>query len=483
MGSDRQLLDSLLQPRRRLRARSPKALRWVALAGVLAVGYLLTLVDYSRLFPEVVSSVPNDRLLTIRVPDFDELLVDPAPEYVADPGQAPAPSAIPVPSFVEGEIALGQSLTRGLTTRGVPEERLNAPLAALSQVFDFRRSRAGDQFEAELRSDGLVTALRYKTDPVTVYEARHVGDGRYDAQKVTIPVEVQVATLAGTIETSLFEAVTRAGEQEALARRIMEVAQWDVDFNKDTRVQDGFRMIFEKILLEGEFLQYGNILAFEYRGAKVDFAAYYHAEAGSEGHYSADGEPLRRMFLVAPCRYRRISSLFDPERRHPVLGRKMPHMGVDFAADTGTPVMSVADGTVSFVGRRGGAGNLVMVKHDRDYETAYAHLSRFARGIREGDVVRQGQVIGFVGNTGLSTGPHLHFGLKFRGEYVDPMARQFSRGARLEGRQLRDFQRRQSQLRLQLEELPLAEVTRAAPLAEPTPEPSILDGDFLENEF
>jgi murein DD-endopeptidase MepM/ murein hydrolase activator NlpD len=217
-------------------------------------------------------------------------------------------------------------------------------------------------------------------------------------------------------------------------------------------------MIYVKVYLNGEFLRYGNILALEYRGTSVRQQAYYYGEVGHEGYYTVDGEPLRRMFLKAPCRYRRISSPFDLNRKHPVLNTVRPHLGVDYAASTGTHVMAVADGTVEFKGRRGAAGNLVILRHKHGYKTAYAHLHGFARGLQRGDEVEQGELIGFVGNTGRSTGPHLHFGMKYQGRYIDPLENADRRLPGLSGRELDEFKRVRDQLRLELEEVIIPDV-------------------------
>jgi murein DD-endopeptidase MepM/ murein hydrolase activator NlpD len=325
----------------------------------------------------------------------------------------------------------------------------------MSEVFDFRRSRAGDEYECEMSSDGVVTSLRYRRSPEVVYEARLVADREYEARQVEVALEIERHTLAGTIENSFFGAVTSAGEQEGLARETVAIFQWDIDFGRDVRSGDGFRILFEKVFLEGEFLRYGRVLAAEYNGAMAQHGAFYFDDPDFEGCYTADGVPLERFFLAAPCRHRRISSRFDLERWHPVLQRRVPHLGVDYAADTGTPAWASADGEVSHVGYDSRAGNVVKIRHSNRYESIYAHLHGFAAGLREGQTVEQGQVIGYVGSTGMSTGPHLHYGLKRRGDYVDPLAEEFERGDTLTGRALRDFQRRHSQLVTRMAEVPL----------------------------
>jgi murein DD-endopeptidase MepM/ murein hydrolase activator NlpD len=288
-----------------------------------------------------------------------------------------------------------------------------------------------------------------------VYEARLVGEREYESRQVEVALEVERSTVAGTIESSFFGAVTSAGESEALARDVVTIFQWDIDFSRDVLPGDGFRVLFEKVSLEGEFLRYGRVLAAEYDGARAQHGAYYFDDPEHAGYYTAEGVPLERFFLAAPCRHRRISSRFDLERWHPVLERRVPHLGVDYAADTGTPVWASADGEVSHMGYDSRAGNMVKIRHANSYESIYAHLNGFAGGLREGQTVEQGELIGYVGSTGMSTGPHLHYGLKRRGDYVDPLEQEFSRGDALSGRALRDFQRRHSQLETHMAEVAL----------------------------
>lgn len=363
-----------------------------------------------------------------------------------------------IPSYVSGEVQRGQTIFAALTERGVPPLTIQPVVNAVGELFDFRRSRSGDRFDAQLDAEGQITRFRYQVSPETVYEARLVGPGEYEAYLTEIPLDVEVFSLAATLEGSLFSTIREHGEQEALARKIVEIFQWDIDFSRDVRPGDAFRLIYEKVYLEGEFLRYGRILAIEYRGARARQAAFYFDNGEEGAYYTASGEPVERMFLRAPCRYRRISSRFNLERMHPVLGRVRPHYGVDYAADTGTPVYAAADGDVVLRDFQGAAGNIVAIRHPNGYRTAYAHLHGFADGLRVGQRVRQGDVIGYVGNTGRSTGPHLHFAMKRHGEFIDPLEHHDRRLEALSGRDLQEFERVRDRLRYQLEELILPQV-------------------------
>ena len=453
VGTPASLYDDLLDRKPRRRRKGPRRLFYL----LIPVALIWSLSKIERpAAPDEVSelTVPTSELLPLRAPEIRGGL---APLLDGeDPGFAELRITGPsFPAFVEGAIESGQSLTGALVSQGVPADSLNPVIASMSEVFDFRRSRAGDEYECEMSSDGVVTSLRYRRSPEVVYEARLVGERQYDARQVEVALDIERHTLAGTIESSFFGAITSAGEQEALARETVAIFQWDIDFGRDVRPGDGFRILYERVHLDGEFLRYGRVLAAEYNGAMVQHAAYYFDDPEHEGYYTEEGVPLERFFLAAPCRHRRISSRFDLDRFHPVLQRRVPHLGVDYAADTGTPVWASADGEVTHRGYDSRAGNMVKIRHANSYESIYAHLHGFAAGLREGQTVQQGQVIGYVGSTGMSTGPHLHYGLKRRGDYVDPLEQEFDRGETLSGRSLRDFQRRHSQLVTRMAEVPL----------------------------
>lgn len=468
-GRSGSLTDGLLDRRRPRRRRQPGS-RWLVLA--LALGAALwvrsALVNGGGTEAEG-AAMPTDRILALRAPEIRGFgaSADDGGGVEFDVALATGPS---FPTYVEGAIEPGQSLTAAVVSRGVPADSLHPVIASLGEIVDFRRSQIGDRFEVELTSEGEITSLRYQRSPEIVYEARLASADGYESRQVEVPLEVEPVVVAGSVEGSFYASVAAIGESEALAQQVVSVFQWDIDFSRDVRPGDAFRILFERVYLEGQFLRYGDVLAAEYEGSRVSHAAYYFDDPEHEGYYTAEGASLERMFLAAPCRYRRISSRFDLERMHPVMNRRAPHVGVDYAADTGTPVWAAADGVVSHVGYNARAGNMVKVRHADEYETVYAHLSRFAARLRPGDRVEQGDVIGFVGSTGMSTGPHLHYGLKHRGEYIDPLGRDWSRGRSLSGRALRDFQRRQSQLAARLAEVPMPAVTAEPETGEEQPE-------------
>lgn len=479
-------LEDLLRPSLGSMTRGARRRRQHRVLLVLLLVVLVLLGISRRLWPgqssnpTVQRTAPVAGLLTLSPPRIDRL------EEIAN-GELPGVAGpMAIPAHVSGTIQSGQSLFAALVAHGIPENSIHPVVASLQQVFDFRRAQPGHDYEADVDPAGAITWIRYRTAPETIFEARRTVDGLYESRQVPVELSVEVHGLSGVVSTSLIGAFVQSGERESLAQKFVDVFQWDLDFSSDVRTGDAFRIVFEKVFLDGDFLRYGRVLAAEYRGQRAAATAFLFEADELTGYYLSDGQSVERLFLAAPCRYRRISSLYDPNRLHPVLRVRRPHLGVDYAAATGTPVYAVADGTVTFAGRRGGNGNLVSIRHAHAYDSGYAHLHRFARGIRAGVTVEQGQIIGYVGSTGLSTGPHLHFALKRNRQFVDPLGEHDIRRPPLRGRALRDFQRLRNQLQAELERLPIPDVQQIEP--EQAQEGSVeamdfVDGDFATGEF
>ena len=252
------------------------------------------------------------------------------------------------------------------------------------------------------------------------------GGPAFEVTMRTVPYETKLVAYTGTVAGTLWDAAVDAGMDPNLVAELADVFAFDVDFNTEVRQGDRFRLVVEQKYLDGKAAGYGSILAAEYvnRGESHK-AIQFRDDAGDAEYFDAQGASLRRMFLRSPLKYRRISSRFSPMRYHPILHLWKAHQGVDFAADAGTPVRTVGDGLIEMARDNGPCGNMVKIRHNATYETAYCHLSAFGPGIRAGERVHQGQVIGYVGMTGLATGPHLHFALYEHGVYVDPLSKHF----------------------------------------------------------
>lgn len=292
---------------------------------------------------------------------------------------------------------------------------------ALSGEIDPRRLRPGLALRGLCGDDGRLRRLEAVLDARTDLIFEPTADGIVSRREVRA-IDHAERRFEGTIESSLFAAVEAAGGDPELAVRIAEIFQWDVDFFRDLRRGDSFVVIVDEQRVDGRAYAWGPIYAARFVNAgRVLDALLYPDSDGTLGYYDPQGRPLRKQFLRSPLKLSRVTSHFNLRRFHPVLKRTMPHYGVDYGAPVGTPVHVTGDGVVTFVGRNGGAGKMVRVRHTNGFETAYLHLSRYGQGIRSGTRVSQGQVIGYVGSTGLSSGPHLDYRVKHNGRWINPL--------------------------------------------------------------
>jgi murein DD-endopeptidase MepM/ murein hydrolase activator NlpD len=327
-------------------------------------------------------------------------------------------SVVPEPLKVfKGTIGRRATLASSLQ-EFVPPGTVHALVEAARPVHDLARVSVGHPFGLTLEANGLLKAFDYGIDELRTL--RVVRDGEtYKADLLTRDYETKIQTFGGTIESSLFNAIEEAGAEDQLALDMADVFSWDVDFNTEVQRGDSFRVAVETMSLDGHFVRYGKVLAAEFvRGERRHQAVRFEGEH-STGYYRPDGTPLRKAFLRSPLKFSRISSRFTHRRFHPVLGVFRPHLGVDYAAATGTPVHASGDGVVTVAGWLGGYGQTVKIRHPNGYETLYGHLSRVL--VRRGQRVAQGAPIGRVGSTGVATGPHLDYRMQRSGAFVDPL--------------------------------------------------------------
>lgn len=317
----------------------------------------------------------------------------------------------------------GDTLASILTRLGL-ETRTASDLLALGGVTkELTRIFPGDQIELRKAADNTLVALRYTFESsARILEIRRQ-DGRYEPTLGDIPLERRITAAAASIDSSLFAAGQQAGLSDTLIMALADVFAWDVDFALDIRKDDHFAVLYEELYRDGQKVRDGNILAAEFTNdGRTYRAVRFDDDSGvASGYYSMDGQAMRKAFLRSPVEFTRISSTFSTGRRHPVLNRIRAHKGVDYAAPTGTPVKATGDGKIAFIGTKGGYGKTVVVQHGTQYSTLYAHLNRFARGIKAGAKVKQGEVIGYVGQTGLATGPHLHYEFLVNGVHRNPL--------------------------------------------------------------
>jgi murein DD-endopeptidase MepM/ murein hydrolase activator NlpD len=321
------------------------------------------------------------------------------------------------------------TLAGALRGSGVSPDLVDTVARTLRGVFDLRGARPGDFYALIRDNSGQLLSFEFQRGRADVYRIERNDVGNLVASRETAQLERRVLQLGGVVKRSLFDAMTDLGESPALVHAFTDIFAWDFDFSTQARPGDEFRLVFEKFYDKDGFVRYGRVQAAEYRAARRDFVAvWFEDESGTGGYYTPDGNAMRRSFLAAPLKYSRISSRYTMSRLHPILHSTRPHEGVDYAAPTGTPVWAVADGEVVFAGWSGGFGQTVRVKHTNGYISCYGHLSRFARGLHVGQRVAQKQLVGFVGATGLATGPHLDFRLARNGHFVDPLRMKIDSG-------------------------------------------------------
>lgn len=330
-----------------------------------------------------------------------------------------------------------QTLAHALYGLALPGGQADAIIGALQGTdFDFRRVRPGDQLRVVTR-DGEVDFVDYRKNTEHEWSVRRSGD-RFIGLRRAVEVEKRVATVELAITSSLWDAAISAGENPDISMALADVFAWDIDFYQDVRVDDRVRVVIEKFISKGRLLRYGDVLAAAYAGSSVGNKRVFRFEVdkGRFTYFQQDGNSARKSFLKSPLKYAHVTSSFGM-RKHPVLKYLKAHNGVDYGTPVGTPVWSVADGTVTHAGWAGANGNLVCIRHMNAFETCYAHLSKV--NVSRGQRVSQKQVVALSGNTGRSTGPHVHYALKRNGAYVNPLNQNFPRAEPLPKAKLADY--------------------------------------------
>jgi len=330
---------------------------------------------------------------------------------------------------MEGEFGSSDTLSTVLARESF-SSAAGAVTRALSKLVDPKLIRPGEHYAVIRDDEGTATSFEYAPTPVLRYVVAQKPDGTWQARKEEKPLVVKTADVSGTIDSSLYESVSKAGESGALVSLLVDLFAWDINFYIDTHPGDHWKVVVEKQYLGGQFYKYGSLLAAEYGGKAGTFRGFYWNPSGQRGrghYYDEKGQALAKSMLKTPLRFVRISSKFDRHRFHPILHRMKAHLGIDYAAPVGTPVWATAGGKVVEVGMKSGSGNTVVINHGSGLQTRYYHLSRFAKGLKPGMQVQQKEVIGYVGTTGLSTGPHLHFSVVKAGVFIDPSTLTISR--------------------------------------------------------
>jgi len=363
------------------------------------------------------------------------------------PPPAPVPPTVQEPQLhtIEGDVKERSTLFKSLSEKNIPLRWIDLIISKLKPYVNFKKIKGGTyHFITDVK--GELVKFIYEASPTEIYEIEKDPQG-YVAQRKKVSLETHLVKVVGEIRSSLFEAMDAVGEQDPLTIAFAEILAWEIDFYKDEREGDQFKVVVEKIYKGDQFIQYGTIHAVEYqRGEKIIRGMRY-----KEGYYNEKGISLKKAFLKAPLRFNRISSKFSRARKHPILGGVRPHYGVDYAAPPGTPIWAVADGSVTSCGWNSGFGNQVILRHRNGYMTCYGHLSSYGPGIRKGVRVRQKQIIGYVGSTGLSTGPHLDYRLVKNNQFRNPLKETFPTGLPIEKREMEIFRQRRDEMLVWLE--------------------------------
>ncbi len=345
----------------------------------------------------------------------------------------------------ELRIEQGESLAGLLIRAGASQTEVSAATSSIAGVYDPRRLRPGQSinlFFAQRGASAELTGVAFRSEPGATVTANRTTAGGFAAREVLMPLSFEIARIAAPVETSLYASALSLGATDREVAALADAFAYDVDFQRDVRPGDDFELVFERFYDdEGNTVRTGELLFVSLESRRGPRAFYQFLAPGDSrpDWYDAEGKSARRFLMKTPINGARLSSGFGM-RRHPILGYSRMHRGTDFAAPTGTPILAAGDGTIVRAGPYSSYGNYIRIRHANGYETAYAHLSRFARGMHAGVRVRQGQVIGYVGTTGRSTGPHLHYEVMRRGQQINPMTLRVANGRNLTGRALELFE-------------------------------------------
>jgi murein DD-endopeptidase MepM/ murein hydrolase activator NlpD len=350
-------------------------------------------------------------VLIVVLPRYYDLTIDSIPPL------SPPSIEIPKTQVVEDTIQKNRTLVATLVDYDVPVALANEVADLIRPVFDVRKMRFGNAFRLEKEFDGTLKAFEYKIDDESILKV-HKGADSYEAKVEKIDLDFREATISAEIHSSLWEALSDVPKREYLAGELAEIFQWQVDFSTEIQPGDQVRVIVDEYSHDGNFVKYGKIQAAEL----VNTGRHYRGFRFNGSFYDQKGVSLKRAILASPLKFTpRVTSSFNYRRMHPILGRERAHLATDYGAPAGSPVVAIANGTVTFAGWNDSYGNLVRIKHAGGLSSGYAHLSRIAPGVHAGSSIEQGELIGLVGQTGLATGPHLHFEMAQNGSPINPV--------------------------------------------------------------
>lgn len=321
---------------------------------------------------------------------------------------------------IDGILKAGDTLYESLIREGISAAEILDLQDKIKSVVDFNYIPAGSKYYLKYDPKGTLKEFTYEPTPFDIFHISLPNSDSEDLKVVKEDISQEIVQMDGTIKSSLYESMLECADSPQLAIQMAEIFAWQIDFLTECREGDTFKILVEK-QYKGDFYRWGKILAAQYEGellSKYD-AVLFEDPSGNIDYYTKEGKSLRKAFLRAPLDYKYISSYFSNNRLHPILRIWRPHLAIDYAAPSGTPVSVIGDGTVIYKGWNDGYGNYIKIRHPNNYETGYGHLSGFVKGLKNGQKVKQGEIIGYVGATGLATGPHLDFSISENGKKVD----------------------------------------------------------------
>ncbi len=368
------------------------------------------------------------------------------------PASAPEPETqAPLALWQEVTVKSGDSIAAIFSRFGIPPQQLHALLEQGGPAEHLKKIYPGKTLRIISSAEQGLIRLSYPIDQLSSLEVARIDDG-FEVSTLTSTPEFRSQNANGVIDSSLFIAAGKAGLPDSLTMELAGIFGWDIDFALDIRKGDRFTVLYEEMYVDGENIGNGTILAAEFINQGKRYQAIRYTDAGGKtDYYSLDGKSMRKAFLRTPVDFSRISSGFSLGRKHPVLNTIRAHKGVDYAATTGTPVKATSDGKIVHRGRKGGYGNTIILQHGNKYSTLYAHLSKYRSDLTTGSRVKQGQIIGYVGSTGLATGPHLHYEFRVDGVHRDPLRVKLPGADPLQAKYRADFDKKADALMAQLD--------------------------------
>jgi len=352
----------------------------------------------------------------------------------------------PLHTEITGEIRQGESFSQAMTRLSITDSVRSGIINGFAETLDFKVLQPGDRFTILLDQDNSIAQATYSSGLLNIHILTRGEDGSYLANRQTVLLESRTERISGIIESSLYSAFATLGEEPKLIHAYADIFASKIDFNTETRSGDRFEVLVEKYYKGDVFAGYGRILVAGYQKADVKFEGYrFSSEKTPAGYFDKNGEALGTWFIRSPIPFGRVTSGFTMKRKHPIDGVIRPHLGVDLAAPTGTPVMAAADGKVEYIGRKGGFGKTIILHHPGGYKTYYGHLNGYKKGLKKNTTVAQKEIIGYVGSTGISTGPHLDYRIQHNGVFKNPFSIKFKPKISLQNEELATFRQESAQ--------------------------------------